>query len=636
MTLSLRIALALLLLSLAPTAHAGYCDGVLKGESINDVQASNCIKLSGTYTFATLPNSTSIKVGTTAYTSDLGTVTFTSAGWSPIGAAGLVNLETIAYANNIATNGGVISSQQLAAVDDFISNGKTNGWWSTVLDMGVFAGQNLSAALVKLKYPSGGQGTITNHNFVATDYTQANGVVAAANNSTKYLDTGFIPNANGLTSTNYAMGAFWSAEVAQGAGSGYTMGGNPASGDTTVIAGSTTGTGFTPAGSINSNGANSLARGFLACSIDTTTEHIFMHGAEILTAVTSPVLETASNITIFRVTRFGGLYYGGGGISFYFIGNTPTSAQMQSLGLAVELLMRRLGRVSTSRPGTMFVGDSIISGTGLTNQSNRWPAIVSEKDVLQEINAGVPAGSASGTIANVNPLSSTGPGYLNQPFDQAVVMIGTNDFDLLDTTNTGSATIQGNWASAVTSFINGVRALPARVVLTTIPYNTTNANSVDAKFQSWNTYIANFATIFSTAGQTNPVQLVDVYTIYRAKGATAANALLQSDLLHPTDAGAVLIGTAMAQALLGSYHIDFTDTAQITFATIANGAHASVALTIYGVVAGQQIDVVPLSASVLTLTATATATNTVTVTATNTSGSSFTGAAVPLRVTIFL
>src|ERR1700719_4400043 len=77
--------LLLVLLALLPLAHAGYCDGVPKGESVSDVAISNCVKLPGTFTFATLPNSTSIKIGTTAYTSDLGEVVLTSVGWSVVG-----------------------------------------------------------------------------------------------------------------------------------------------------------------------------------------------------------------------------------------------------------------------------------------------------------------------------------------------------------------------------------------------------------------------------------------------------------------------------------------------------------------------------------------------------------------------
>lgn len=83
-----QLLLALFLLAIAPFAKADYCDGVPKGESVSDVAVSNCVKLPGTFTFATLPNSTSIKVGTTAYTSDQGEVVFTTTGWSAVSSGG--------------------------------------------------------------------------------------------------------------------------------------------------------------------------------------------------------------------------------------------------------------------------------------------------------------------------------------------------------------------------------------------------------------------------------------------------------------------------------------------------------------------------------------------------------------------
>lgn len=81
----LRWLAVLLFLGSAP-AWAGYCDGKINGgESMQQQDVVNCVKLPGTFAFATLPNSTSVRIGTTAYTSDQGLVVKTGVGvWSVV------------------------------------------------------------------------------------------------------------------------------------------------------------------------------------------------------------------------------------------------------------------------------------------------------------------------------------------------------------------------------------------------------------------------------------------------------------------------------------------------------------------------------------------------------------------------
>lgn len=101
---------------------------------------------------------------------------------------GDVATELAAYEARIIAAGGTIAAASLAAVGDFIQFAKANGFWDKLVDVGPFAGNQLAAALVKLKYPTGVQTGLTNVNFISGDYTEATGL--NPNGTTKYLKTG--------------------------------------------------------------------------------------------------------------------------------------------------------------------------------------------------------------------------------------------------------------------------------------------------------------------------------------------------------------------------------------------------------------------------------------------------------------
>jgi len=103
------------------------------------------------------------------------------------------------YFQRIALNGGTISSASMKAADDFArALFDANLWWK-ILDMGLFAGDQLAAAMVKLKYTSGA-GVLVNNNFVAADYVErgtSGGL--GGDGSTKSLRTGLVQSAVGAT-----------------------------------------------------------------------------------------------------------------------------------------------------------------------------------------------------------------------------------------------------------------------------------------------------------------------------------------------------------------------------------------------------------------------------------------------------
>lgn len=108
-----------------------------------------------------------------------------------ISASPVVSLtaETLDFQARI-TQVGAIKSSSLTVIDDYILGCKNDGIWDLLLDVGVFAGNNLPSSLVKLKYPTSLQSTLTNFNFVEGDYSESKGL--KGDGLSKVLDTGFI------------------------------------------------------------------------------------------------------------------------------------------------------------------------------------------------------------------------------------------------------------------------------------------------------------------------------------------------------------------------------------------------------------------------------------------------------------
>lgn len=99
------------------------------------------------------------------------------------------------YRNNVVSNGGTISDTSLAAINTFVTTLKNKSLWTKVLDMGVFAGNNMAAAMTKLKYQLDSQKYLGSINFLEADFveTGTNGGLKG-DGSTKYLNARFRAN----------------------------------------------------------------------------------------------------------------------------------------------------------------------------------------------------------------------------------------------------------------------------------------------------------------------------------------------------------------------------------------------------------------------------------------------------------
>ena len=79
------------------------------------------------------------------------------------------------YSTRIVQNGGSISAVSLSAVTNFVTAAKNHQYWDKLVDIGPLTGNNINAALVKLKFPVNGSSTIENNGFLPSDYVSNRG-----------------------------------------------------------------------------------------------------------------------------------------------------------------------------------------------------------------------------------------------------------------------------------------------------------------------------------------------------------------------------------------------------------------------------------------------------------------------------
>jgi hypothetical protein len=261
--------------------------------------------------------------------------------------------DVAAWRDAIAANGGTVSAGTIASVEVFVKGLKADSLWDSLLEIGVFAGvDNLAAALVKLKMPSGISRTLTNVNMVSGDYT-ASGSSAGlqGNGTTKYLNTLFPQNT--VATNNRHLGAYSTFRS--------TAGGTGLPGDfSTVIGGDSTG--VTKGFVIMSQSPRTTLRYYCGATDQGPTRttagtghHIgnqqsgttglfFKNGGSKLSTAVTDYAPTANALGIFTLLRNGSpLLYSNERITFYHIGTGLSDAQVATLSTRVNTLMTAFG-----------------------------------------------------------------------------------------------------------------------------------------------------------------------------------------------------------------------------------------------------------------------------------------------------
>ena len=257
----------------------------------------------------------------------------------------LYNLETVSYYNRVIANGGSISDASLNAVEKFVQDCKNALIWDKLMEVGPFAGSDLNAALVKLIYPGGGSGVLTNVNFVAGDYNES-GVNGGLNGdgATKYLNTGF--NAQGSLPDNAHLSLYLREDVS--AASNRALIGTINGTDQYWLGAITnTQTNIRLGETITATLAQNMSKGFYIGSRSAANSlKLYKNGAAVASDVTA-VTHAKPNLNLFvfafNSAGVAAAHFPGRG-SFYSIGQGLSDGEAQALHEAVRTLQRNLNR----------------------------------------------------------------------------------------------------------------------------------------------------------------------------------------------------------------------------------------------------------------------------------------------------
>ncbi len=271
--------------------------------------------------------------------------------------------EVLDWRDRIVTAGGQVSKDTLRLHDRFISALKNINLWDSLIEIGTFSGVNLTSALVKLKYPTGGQSALTNHNFVADDYRELGGGLQGG--ATKYLQTGTLLSTLGETGSLFFLSRSLAAGIMLGlrdaaADSGAYLGNDGAAGSFSWSAS----VGLTPMTVLTADSALGLLAGL--ATDDTLTAYSAGIAAATgdVGALPSGAAAQALEFYVFAENLNGvatSIFAGRG--SFYALGtDTFTAAQMTQLWGAVQSLqsglLRTGNQASWGEPAGLPLGDA--------------------------------------------------------------------------------------------------------------------------------------------------------------------------------------------------------------------------------------------------------------------------------------
>lgn len=107
------------------------------------------------------------------------------------------------WIDRVVAAGSSVSSTHQTAVNTFVASLKSSGVWTDIQRLNVFAGANLTAALIPLKKGIGST-TETNTGFVSGDYSESSGLTG---DGSSYIDTG-VSITTDLTKSDFGMGVF--------------------------------------------------------------------------------------------------------------------------------------------------------------------------------------------------------------------------------------------------------------------------------------------------------------------------------------------------------------------------------------------------------------------------------------------
>jgi len=265
--------------------------------------------------------------------------------------------EALAWQARVVANGGSVSASTLAAVSAFCRSIDAAGLRDRFYRLNLFCGAGLTAALVPLYRGQSftgtqyGNATDTNVNFVSGDYSETgvNGGLLG-DGTTKYLNTGFVPNV--ITFGNAHVAGYVRVAATNafaGIVSSYAPNGDELSLCNTqsvankpwFFAEENTATGY-------AEGAVNAATGFLAgASTSTTDRRCYRNGSQSGPTVTNALTRSsygARELWVFARNSTTGTFPHNGRIAGYSFGGGMASSQMAAYNTAMQAFQAALTR----------------------------------------------------------------------------------------------------------------------------------------------------------------------------------------------------------------------------------------------------------------------------------------------------
>lgn len=508
------------------------------------------------------------------------------------------------WVGSIIDAGGTVSGHTAAALDQFVKRGRAEGWYTLLDEVWPFAGNQMTAALQKLKYDS--QAALVNVGVPTTSYAEQKGIACVTSN--QYLTTGYNPVTAGRSVNDISIcGVILKPGVYAGTG-GYTIGTIGSSATDTPLRFDTLGAGLVSP--LAGNGNTSWQPKVLGASYGSgTTHHGAIYGNSFYHSPgTAHSGDINSELEVFRCRRFSTLYYKADLIGIFCVGAYLTATQLKAMQIAMMEFERAIGRENMPVNPIVLMGDSITAGQGST-YTERWAAQIHRKKIGPVINLGSNANSLGETVAT--DVARTKPKLV-------ISALGTND-NGIDTTGTGDATLINAANAKLDAIIADLVTSQSGMIICSAFYRS---DKTETQCRAW-------AASFAEAARTGGCWFVDMDRIFREHPSVGS---LMNDAIHPNQAGHDLIANAIAGAIEGIFQRGPT----LDFPSVASLGSQTLTFEFLG---ANTIDRVEVSANALEaglyVNAWVSSTDTVSVRVTNASAGAIDPASQVFNITLF-
>lgn len=334
-------------------------------------------------------------------------------GLALVGAGGTpIDPDAEDYFSRVAASGGTLAAAEETAVTRFVTDMKTAGIWSKMIDVGLFNG-NFAAAFVKLKAASGTPGVLTNSGFTSGQFNKYTGLATDGIND---LNTGVVPNAHGMTGADQSVGLYISKAngggIALGAGSIYFSWG-----DSRLAFMSGANPGSVPQMErlmTMSTDTGNVVKTYAASDLTTTTGHS----------------STACSDSI-RIGSYGGSFQSNGqNIQGYFLATGLTEAEVSLLSSIWDGFMAE--RIASARAGLVAFGDSITVGAD-ADPGFSYAELLADSLSLTLLNSGIsgtPLQAANTGVPGTNGRTSVYQRVSAKRPNKIAIQYGVNDINL--------------------------------------------------------------------------------------------------------------------------------------------------------------------------------------------------------------